>query len=677
MKCKYNISNLDCANCARKIEEALKKDKNILDASVNFSTLKLTCTIKEVKDPLKYISKIVNKVEPDVTLYENTVKEENITSDIIRLVIGIVLGILGLLINNTIISNILLILGYIILLSKTFLRALNLLIKNKTINENFLITISCIGAYFINKQSEGLMVIILYEIGKILEAKAINNSRKSIAELMNLAPEFANKLENNNIKKVKPNEVKVGDIIVVKEGEKVPLDGIVIKGSAKFNTASLTGESALREIDEKENVLSGMINTEGLVEVKVTVPFEDSTVNKILELVENATEKKAKTETFVTKASKIYTPLVVILAILVIVFGLILTNYSFSNLFYKALIFLVISCPCSIAISVPLSYFAAIGYSSKRGILIKGSNYLDNLNSIDKIIFDKTGTLTTGTFNTINIEILDKNYTIDEVKQIIAKGESLSNHPIAKSLVDYINIDVKNNDVKEFKELKGKGITFKINKDKIMIGNYKLCNETLSDSLYLKVNNKLVAKMDIIDDLKDEAPEIISELQKQGIKCEIFTGDNKAKAMKISKKLNVDNVLYELLPQDKYDTLNNYLQDGENIAFVGDGVNDAPVLALATTGISMGGIGSSSAIEASDVVLMDDNLLKILEAIKISKKTNKIIKENLIFSIFSKILVLTLTIFGIASMWQAVFADVGVTLVTILNSMRITKNKLK
>lgn len=674
MKYKFNISNLDCVNCANKIEIALNKDKNIKNASINFSSLKLTVETDITKDVLKYVNNIVKKVEPDTTIYDKEVKEENIKSKVIVLIIGTIIGIVGLLLPN-IIGKVFVVISYILLLYKTFIKAIKLLIKEKTLNENFLITISCLGAYFIDKQSEGLMVIVLYEIGKILEGIAVNNSRKSISSLMNIKPLTATLKTTDGNVEVPPEEIKVGDTIVVKIGQRIPLDGVVKFGSAKVNTSAITGESVLRKIKVDDQALSGMIVEEGLLEINVTKDYENSTVNKILELVENASTNKAKTETFVNKAAKIYTPLVFMLAILLILYGVIFTNVPFNNWFYKALVFLVISCPCAIAISVPLSYFAGIGVSSKTGILIKGSNYLDTLKNLDRIVFDKTGTITTGKFDSININIIDKNYKEKDVEKIIYKGESLSNHPIGKSIVKLLNCSYNSDDVKDFKEIKGNGITFKLDNKEIKIGNYKLCNtKDVGAICYLSIDEKLIANITITDKIKDSAKNTIENLKKRGIKCEILTGDSKENSLKISKKLNID-VKYELLPEDKYNAVNEYIKNNEIVAFVGDGINDSPTLALSHIGISMGGIGSDAAIESSDVVIMTDELNKIIDAIDISRFTNKIIKENLIFAIGIKVLVLILSALGIASMWQAVFADVGVTLLTILNSLRILKHK--
>lgn len=674
MKYKFNISNLDCVNCANKIEVALNKDKNIKNASINFSSLKLTVETDITKNVLKYVNNIVKKVEPDTTIYDKEVKEENIKSKVIVLIIGTIIGIIGLLLPN-IIGKLFVVISYILLLYKTFIKAIKLLIKEKTLNENFLITISCLGAYFIDKQSEGLMVIVLYEIGKILEGIAVNNSRKSISSLMNIKPLTATLKTTDGNVEVPPEEIKVGDTIIVKIGQRIPLDGVVKVGSAKVNTSAITGESVLRKIKVDDQALSGMIVEEGLLEINVTKDYENSTVNKILELVENASTNKAKTETFVNKAAKIYTPLVFMLAILLILYGVIFTNVPFNNWFYKALVFLVISCPCAIAISVPLSYFAGIGVSSKTGILIKGSNYLDTLKNLDRIVFDKTGTITTGKFDSININIIDKNYKEKDVEKIIYKGESLSNHPIGKSIVKLLNCSYNSDDVKDFKEIKGNGITFKLDNKEIKIGNYKLCNtKDVGAICYLSIDEKLIANITITDKIKDSAKNTIDNLKKRGIKCEILTGDSKENSLKISKKLDID-VKYELLPEDKYNAVNEYIKNNEIVAFVGDGINDSPTLALSHIGISMGGIGSDAAIESSDVVIMTDELNKIIDAIDISRFTNKIIKENLIFAIGIKVLVLILSALGIASMWQAVFADVGVTLLTILNSLRILKYK--
>ena len=667
MRYKYKLNNLDCANCANKIEAKLNKDSRIEKATVNFSNLTLTVETSIEKDVKKTVLSIVKSVEPDVKVLELTEKEKNnkVIFDVIRLIIGIILSILGMFVFKNEISKIFIILGYFILLFRTISNSIKLLYKSKTINENFLVTISCIGAYFTNNVHEGLMVILLYEIGKILEEIAINNSRKSIGKLMDIKPEY---------KQVNPEEVKIGDIIVIKQGEKIALDGIVVKGEAKLNTAALTGESKLRSVKENDNVLSGSINIKGLLEIKVINTYDNSTVSRILDLVEKATDRKAKTESFVSTFSKIYTPTILILAIITSIVLIFIFKFNISDAIYRSLIFLVVSCPCAIAISVPLSYFSGIGKASKEGILIKGSDYLDALSKINTIIFDKTGTITTGEFSNYELEIIDKNYTKKQIIEFYVKGEKLSNHPIAKSIIKIFDIKTNNNYVKDFEEVSGTGIMYKLNNDDIKIGSSSFCGEKKKDNyIYLSLNNKIIARLQLLDGIKKDAKKTIEQLDKMKINTKMFTGDNKEIATIISKKVGINDVYYELLPDDKYNLLQENIKTGKTVAFVGDGINDAPSLALSNIGISMGGIGSASAIEASDVVIMTDELSKIVDGIKISKKTNKIIKQNLIFAISVKVIVLIFSTIGIATMWQAVFADTGVTVLTILNTTRILK----
>lgn len=678
MKCKYKLNNLDCANCANKIEQTLKRDKNINDASVNFTKLTVMVDTNMEKGVKTYVSNIVKDIEPDVDvldLNENATTKKSVLFHTLRLVIGIIVSLFGMFVFKGNISKILIIIGYVVLLLRTFTNAVKLLFKSKTINENLLVTISCVGAYLTNNIHEGLMVIILYEIGKILEELAVNNSRKEVRNLMDIKPEYANLKNDKEDVKVSPEMVKIGDIIVIKQGEKVPLDGIVIKGSAKLNTAALTGESKLREVTIDDEVLSGSVNESGLIELKVTNLYNDSTVSRILELVESAGDRKAKTETFVAKAAKIYTPVVLVLAVMVALFLPILFNVSVSTAIYRALVFLVISCPCAIAISVPLSYFSGIGKASKDGILVKGSDYLDALGNVNKIIFDKTGTITTGNYSDYKLTILDDTYKEKDIIKLYVKGEKLSNHPIAKGIINVFNINVKTNDITNFKEISGKGISYELDGKKIKIGSSAFCKvKEKSNAIYLSVDDKVTAKLELVDGIKRDAKKTINELKKLGITPYMFTGDNKDVALNIAKKVGIENTKYELLPEDKYKLLEEEISSNNGItAFVGDGINDAPSLARANVGISMGSIGSASAIEASDVVIMTDELDKIVDGIKISKHTSKIIKQNLIFAIGVKVLVLILSSFGIASMWQAVFADTGVTLLTILNTTRILK----
>lgn len=676
-KYKYRLNNLDCANCANKIEERLKKENNLSDVVVNFSSLTLSfMSNDDIK--IEDISDIVTKIEPEVvvTKIDEEVKENKKNYNLIRLIIGVIIALFGLYVNfnNEIINKILIIASYVILLYRTFKVAVKMLIKSHTINENALITISAIGAYFVDKQMEGLMVIILYEIGKILEEKAVNNSRNSIKDLMNIKQDFANKVVGDKTEVINVEDVKINDILIIKKGEKIPVDGIVIEGETKLNLFSLTGESDLVNKKENDEVLSGSINEGKVIKIKATKLFNDSTVSKILSLIEDATDKKSKTETFVAKMAKYYTPIVLIISVVTFICFILFTDLTTYESIYRALVFLVISCPCAIAISVPLSYFTGIGVSSKNGILVKGSNYLDLLSRVNKIVFDKTGTLTSGAFKVTNFNLLDSSYSEDYILKLYALGENLSNHPIAKSIMNYVNIDV-NEKVKNHKEIEGLGVSYTYDDKKIKIGNNKMFNlkDDGSLNIYLSIDDKIVSSLTINDGIKEGVENTLNELSKKGIETYMFTGDSKENALSISEKLNIDKVYYELLPTEKYEKLEELLNDKDVVAFIGDGINDAPSLKRADIGISMGSIGSSSAIEASDIVIMDDDISKINKAISISNKVKRIIKENLVFSIGVKILILVLSAIGIANMWQAVFADVGVTIISILNTLRIMK----
>lgn len=682
---RYTLQDLDCANCAKKIEDKITSNPDYKDVIVNFSTQTLSFKTDKKEGIEEEIKTMVKAVEPDTTVITTNKKQNNVqrnNKDIIRLVVGILIYLFGMYskLGNPVMI-ICTVVSAIILLYKTAIKAVKQ-IRNKVLDENTLIIISVVGALLIGKTMEGIMVITLYEIGKILEAKAVNKTRKSISDLMDIRPEYANLKDGEDVKEVSPEKVEIGDIIVVKTGEKIPLDGEIIHGTAKINNAALTGESKLIDANVADKVLSGGINTDGLIEVRVEKTYENSTVSQILNLVENATDKKAKTETMVSRLAKIYTPIVFLLAILVAIFmPLIVDGVTYSQSLYKALTFLVISCPCSIAISVPLSYFSGIGKSSKRGILIKGSDYLDGFKDIGEIIFDKTGTITKGTFSVTQIETFDKEYNENDILHYFGLGESFSNHPIAKSILNKVQEKLDTTKVEDYKEVSGQGIQYKIEDEHVKIGNesyvgYNDTKKQIGTNLYISINEKVVGKIVLSDEIKSDAQKAINGLSKLGIKTKMFTGDSKEIALDIAQKVGIDKVEYEMLPQEKYLKLEKELEEnktGKKIAFVGDGINDSPVLARADIGISMGGIGSSSAIEASDVVIMTDELEKILEGIKISKKTNRIIKQNLIFAIGVKILVLALSILGVATMWQAVFADVGTTLITILNTIRILK----
>lgn len=592
-KFEYKIEGLDCAHCALEVEEALNEMEGIVDAKVNFAASKISYKTEKVK--IEDIIELVKKVEPEATIIVDSKIQEtpkkSVSSSVIRFIIGVLFAVIGFsgIIKNEFISEAFIVLSYITLLLRTTINAVKLL-KSKTINENFLITISCIGAYLIGEKFEGLMVIILYEIGKILEEKAISKSRKSIADLMDIKPEYANLKLENETKKVDPSEVKIGDIVIIKEGEKIPLDGIVISGKAYLDTSSLTGESKLQKVEKDVEVLSGSINKDGLLEIKVTKEYENSTVNQILELVENAADKKAKTETFVNKITKIYTPIVIGLAVMVAFLLPFITGIEFSQSIYRALTFLVISCPCAIAISVPLSYFSGIGKSSKNGILIKGSNFLDNLKNINQIAFDKTGTLTKGEFGISKVVVLDSDYTEDDVLKYVVYGESFSNHPIAKSIIKNSNVSIDTSKVSDYNEISGKGISYKIDDKTVLVGNSKLVGveiktESSATVVYAKVDDKIIGQVELEDMIKPGIKEAILKLKQSGIKTKMLTGDVSTVALRIAKEVEIEEVISEMLPQDKYNEIEKMIKENngtdKKVAFVGDGINDSPVLALA------------------------------------------------------------------------------------------------
>ncbi len=673
-KYKYNINNLDCANCAREVLESLNENKDFKNVIVNFNTKKLIYE-SDKEFTLPELNKLVKEVEPDafITDEEVNIKKEYHFS---ILVVGVIIGLIGYFVKMPIyLKWILYVISYSMLLYRCIINSLKLLIKSKTINENLLITVSCLGALALKNVLEGIMVITLYTIGKILEEKAINNSRNSIKDLMDLTDKTVNIKVGKEVKNILVEDVKVGDILLVKKGEKIGVDGIIKSGTSSIDSSMLTGESEPVFIKEGDKVLSGSINLGDVILVRATSTFEDSTVSKILEMLESATDKKTKTETIVSKGSKIYTPVVLVLSILVMIV-LPLFGVNLSSSIYRGLTFLVISCPCAIAISVPLSYFTGIGVCSKNGILVKGSNYLDSLSSAKNIIFDKTGTLTNGTFKVTGIDIKDEEktdeYNKDDIMEILLMGESLSDHPIAKSIMSTSGKFVDNSRVENYKEISGKGITFVLDGKQVSIGNNKIDECTETASIHMHINGKHVASIFINDGIKENTSSVIKSLQKKDIKTYMFTGDKKNVALEIGGMLGIDEIKYEMLPTDKFKAYESVEKSGLTI-FVGDGINDAPVLKRSSVGISMGSVGSDQAIEASDIVILNDDLEKIPLGISISKYTKHIIKENLIFAIGVKAVILVLSVLGLASMWLAVFADTGVTLLTILNTLRIIK----
>ena len=677
MRYKYTIHNLDCANCAREVEETLAKDQRLDHVSVNFNTSKVSFD-SETKIALDELNRLVQKAEPEAYLTDNASVDDVPAKPLWQTIILVIALAIGTISYFAPLPTAVKILGYIvaysILLYRTARNAVKLLFKSHTLNENALITISCIGALCIGEILEGMMVIALYTIGKILEAKALDNSRRGVQELLDLKQPYANLLDpkTKQIQKISVDDIKIGDCIVIKKGEKIPVDGVITKGETTLDLSTLTGESLPVKVAENSSILSGSVNTGNVIHLRVEKTFASSTVAKILELLEDATDKKAKTETIVAKISKVYTPIIILLSLLTIFLLPTIFHLSFSDAVYRSLTFLVISCPCAIAISVPLSYFTGIGTASKHGILIKGSNYLDNLSSAKNIIFDKTGTLTSGKFSVTSIEVFDNNYSKDEIIDLLVAGETLSGHPIASSILKLRPKHAKLPKVKNFQEITGQGITYTVKNQRISVGNSLLCPCQENALLHVHINNQHVASVTISDSIKPSAAETIQALEKRDLTTYMFTGDKNSVAKSIGRELGIDHIYAEMLPTDKFHRFETIAKNAPTI-FVGDGINDAPVLRRADIGIAMGAAGSESAIEAADVVIMNDDLAKIPYLLKLSDFTKHIIYQNLIFAITVKILILIASLFGLANMWFAVFADTGVTLLTILNTLRILR----
>lgn len=580
-------------------------------------------------------------------------------------------------------KTVLCLVSYFILGTEIIIEAVKNLFKGNFFDENFLMSIATFGAISIGYYSEAVAVMLFYRIGEWFEDMAVDRSKRSITELMDIRADYANVFYDGDIKKVNPEEVKKGDIIVVKPGEKVPLDGIIIEGKSFMDTAALTGEAVLREVSEGQQVLSGTINKDGFIRIRVTKEFGESTVSKILELVSSSAERKTKTENFITKFAKIYTPIVVSLAVIcALIPPLVLPGAKFSEWLYKAIIFLVISCPCAFVISVPLGFFAGIGSASKRGILVKGGNYLEALANVKIAVFDKTGTLTKGTFNVTDIKV-SGSLSKEEIVRFASYAESLSNHPIAKSIVRYFNEKIDKSKIKNYEEIEGMGIKAEVDGNEVLVGNARLMKkenidfeeaDALGSILYESVNGKYAGAVIVSDEIKEDSCDTLKELKNLGIrKTVMLTGDNEKQASKAAEKLGVDEYYSELLPYNKVEILEKLLKDknkNETLLFAGDGINDAPVLARADIGIAMGGVGSDAAVEAADAVIMHDQPKKIVTAIKIARKTRRVVAENISFALAVKIIVLVLGILGAAKIWEAVFADVGVTFIAVLNSLR-------
>ncbi len=602
------------------------------------------------------------------------------------IVISAILFVIALLVKmNLTLQLILMLIAYILVGKDTVLGAIKNVEKGDFLDEKFLMTIATLGAILIGEYPEAVAVMLFYEIGELFQGYAINKSRKSIADMMDIKPEYANVIRNNKSQKVDPDEVQIGETIEIKPGERVPLDATVVKGESTLDTSALTGESVPVEVREGANILSGCININGLIIAEVTKEYFDSTVNKVLDLVENASAKKSKSERLITRFSKIYTPIVIGLAVLLAILPPIISGeYNFRVWIFRALSFLVVSCPCAFVISVPLSFFSGIGAASRAGVLIKGGNYLEALSKVDTVVFDKTGTLTKGVFNVQKVVVLDKNIDEDKFISLVAAAESGSNHPISKSIQKYYNKEIDTNSINSIKEISGKGIEAIIDNRKILVGNEKLINipkdisiDDIGTILYVEIDNKFAGYIVISDELKKDSKKTIKDLKDIGIKKTIMlTGDLEKVSKKVGKDLGLDEVYTNLLPQDKVSKFEEIIENKKskgNVVFVGDGINDAPVLARADVGIAMGAMGSDAAIEAADVVIMTDEPSKIVTAIKSSKRTMKIAMQNISLAFGIKAIVLILSALGIADMWMAVFADTGVTILAVLNSFRALK----
>ena len=607
----------------------------------------------------------------------------------IKILIALIIYIIAIAGNftNIWVKDTLFIISYLIVGLSILKKAVRNIFRGKVFDENFLMAVATLGAFGVGEFPEAVAVMLFYQVGELFQSYAVDKSRKSISSLMDIRPDYANVLRDEKEEKIDPDEVKIGEIIIVKPGEKIPLDGVIIEGTTMLDTKALTGESVPVEVKKDDEVLSGSINESGKILVKVSKEYGESTVSKILDLVENASSKKSKSENFITKFAKYYTPTVVIIAvILAIVPPFIFKETSFTEWFYRALSFLVVSCPCALVISIPLSFFGGIGGASKMGILIKGSNYLEALASTEIAVFDKTGTLTKGVFEVQKIET--NNIDKDQLLEIAAYAENYSNHPIAKSIKTAYKKEIDTNRIKNIKEISGHGISATIDDKNVLIGNEKLMEENkiqytksedIGTILYIAVNKEYKGLIIISDEIKEDSLGLVKNLKNLGVKKTVMlTGDKKTVGEDVGEKLRLDEVYTELLPDEKVEKVEKLMQEKTEkgkLVFVGDGINDSPVLAMSDIGVAMGALGSDAAIEAADVVIMTDEPSKIGDAISLSRKTMKIVKENIVFAIAIKILVLVLTAIGLSTMWEAVFADVGVSIIAIINALRMLKVK--
>ncbi|MGK0604125.1 cadmium-translocating P-type ATPase [Enterococcus sp. AZ048] len=681
----YRLDGLDCANCAAKIERSVQQIKGVEQAQVDFMSTKLTIVApeKDIERVSEEAKEIVNKLEPDVEVnsVQTQREEESSKGKIIQIVVAIIaLGGLAVFTPAMPLKLIAYLILYLWIGYDVLKTAITNIFHGEIFDENFLMAIATVGAIAIGEYPEAVAVMLFYQVGEFFQDYAVAKSRKSISSLLAIRPDSANLIQNGEVKKVAPEAINVGDRILIKPGEKVPLDGIVKEGNSMLDTSALTGESVPRSIHPEEQILSGFINQSGQLTVEVTTTFGESTVSKILDLVENASSKKAPAENFITSFARYYTPIVVGLAVLLAVVPPLVTGEPFYDWVYRALTFLVISCPCALVISVPLSFFGGIGGASKAGVLIKGSNYIETLANVETLVFDKTGTLTKGVFE---VQTVETTMNKKEFLQYVASAEQSSSHPIAQSIVNYVDQPLLA--VSQLEEIAGFGLSVEIDGHHFLVGNEKLMAnknipfqavQEIGTIVYVAMDGRFVGHLVIADELKDNVSEALAEAKSLGVKRTVMlTGDNRGIADAIGKKIGIDQVYSELLPEDKVTHLEEELQRETKTAFVGDGMNDAPVLARADIGIAMGGLGSDAAIEAADVVIMDDQPEKIPTAIRIARKTMGIVKQNIVFAIGVKVVVLVLGALGFATMYAAVFADVGVTVIAVLNAMRCLRIK--
>jgi len=693
---KYKLNNLDCASCASKIENSLSKLDEVKFVSVNFANASMTIDTENIE---KVIA-LIKKLEPEVEVEEYEKKSTIVSTGelaenkrtIIKAIAGLVLLVIGLIFEKKlhdtpfeIAEYAVFVTGYLIVGWKVIASAVKNIMRGQFFDEQFLMAIATLGAFAIHQMPEAMAVMLFYVTGELFQDIAVGRSRKSIKALLEIKPEFANLVANSITTKVSPESIRVDDIIIVKAGEKIPLDGVVLEGTSFVDTSALTGESVPRRLKENDIALSGTINQTGMLTIRVTKLFSESSVSKILELVENAASKKAETEKFITTFAKYYTPLVVIFALMLAVLPpLLFYGQTFDQWIYRALVVLVISCPCALVISIPLGYFGGIGNASRKGILVKGSNFLDALNQVKTVVFDKTGTLTNGVFK-VTETVTSNGYSKVQILEYAAYAEANSNHPVAKSILEAFGKDIEKQRIKEVEEISGHGIKALIDNKIVLAGNDKLlhkenivhpvCNVD-GTVVHVAIDTVYAGYIIISDTLKDDAIMAIEKLKAKNIQPVMLTGDNQFAAASFAKKLNIDKYFYELLPEDKVRHIERLMAEsiGGKVAFVGDGINDAPVIARADIGIAMGALGSDAAIETADVVLMTDSPSKVVDAIDIAKRTRTIVWQNIYFAMGVKLIFIVLGIFGIATMWEAVFGDMGVALIAIFNSIRILKN---